>query len=332
MKEKDYVIAQLNSGRPFLGLVDSIKNDYYTIIPDELRYRELRKVDVYKRDILIRLGRDPKPGKVYGVDVSNVYRKSINHDAWGPIHFFTKPDKEVLQRLRLGLDYTAKKLDKAGLLGFTDCFQTEIRVKKGKYAGVYQHKKDNQSLVWYAPECADTQENMNYVIFHEYGHVLRFNGLHRSKARARWQRLFLESIAPVVVSKKVLTSLLDHLIDTADSTELGLGQVLKEYTAEDESLIVSIKALLRWIKQIHHVSPKDLQVLWDAADVNTIKSLWPTSSIDTSELSPVVTEYATKNVEELFAESFALYMNGVKLPKHVTSLLEKSLSEIKKAS
>jgi hypothetical protein len=60
-----------------------------------------------------------------------------------------------------------------------------------------------------------------------------------------------------------------------------------------------------------------------------IEKLWPTDHLDISKLDPLVSEYALKNVEELWAESFALYANKTKLPQKVVTLLEHSLSVIR---
>lgn len=332
MKELDYVVAQMKDSKPFLAQIKEINSDGFVVIPDTLRYRDLRTVEITKRDILVRLGKEPKPGKVYGVDVSNVYRKSILHDVWGSIHFFVKPTKEQMKMLKLALDFTAKKLDKEGLLNYTDRFQTEIRAKKGKYAGMYQHsKEDGKSLVWYAPECAPDQKAMNGIIFHEYGHVLRFHGLTRVKPRARWQRLFQQSVAPVIVSKKWLADLL-AAIKAEGESERSLGSIIKEVQGDDDEAAAYVKALSRWMRQIHHAGPRDLEVLWQARDLATLESLWPSSSIDTSKLKPIISEYATKNVEECWAESFMFRMLGAKLPSHVDSLLDKSLTIIKDGS
>jgi hypothetical protein len=331
MKEKDYLIAEVKGGKPFLAQVKSIGDKTLTVIPDLLRYAEPRTLEITKKDILVRLGEEPKPGKVYGVDVANVYRKSIEHEFWGPIHFFVKPEKDVLDRLRLSLNTCGKKLDKMGLREYTTRFQTEVRAEKGKYAGMYQHRQENKSIVWYAPDKAENQEQMDYIVYHEFGHVLRFNGLHSMKMRARWQKLFQQSITPTVATKKFLTGLWDHVKSNAEA-EQSLGSIIKEYQQEEEETASYLKALSRWFKQVHHISPRDLQVLWEANDLDTIESLWPLSSIDTSKLSPLISDYATKNVEETFAESFAYYMIGKKLPAHVEKLLEKSLSIIKDAA
>lgn len=330
MKEKDYLIAKVKEGKPFLAQVKEISDRTLVVIPDLLRYQEPRTIEITKKDVMVRLGAEPAPGKVYGVDVSNVYRKTFSHEFWGPIHFFVKPDKATIARLKQGLDNTAKKLDKMGLREYTTKFQTEIRAEHGKYAGMYKHQPDNKSIVWFAPGKGETQEQMDYIIYHEFGHVLRFNGLMGVKTRARWQKLFQQSITPTVVTKKFLSGLWDHVRLSADA-EQSFGSVIKEYEKEEEQTEANLKALSRWFRQVHHISPSELKVLWDANDLDTIESLWPLSSIDTSKLSPLISDYATKNVEETFAESFAYYMIGKKLPASVEKLLEKSLSIIKDA-
>jgi hypothetical protein len=331
VKTGDYLIAEVKGGKPFLAQVKEIDEKTLTVTPDHQRYAEERTIEITKKDILVRLGPNPKPGKVYGVDVANVYRKSISQEFWGMLHFFVKPEKEVMNRLKVGLDFTANKLDKMGLREYTTRFQTEIRAPKGKYAGMYLHRPDNKSLVWFAPGKSEDQKTMNYIIFHEFGHVLRFNGLNRVKARAKWQRLFQQSIAPIVVSKKYLGGLLAHVKDSAEA-EASLGSIIKDFQKDEDETAAYLKALSRWFRQVHHVGPRDLQVLWEANDLETIESLWPQSSIDTSKLSPIITEYACKSTEEFFAESFAYYMMGMKLPAHVERLLEKSLTLIKDAA
>jgi hypothetical protein len=332
MQPNDYVIAKMKDSKPFLAQVTEVDvgEGSMKAIPDTLRYREERTIDRHKRDILVRLGKDPKPGTVYGVDVANVYRKSFVHEAWGPVHFFVKPDKSKIKILRTSLDVTAKRLDKLDLLSYMGLFQTEIRAKKGKYAGMYKHHQDNKSLLWYCLDMSDSLEDMNYVMYHEFGHVLRFNGLTRVKPRARWQRLFQQSIAPVVVTKKQLELLKGHMLDAMEtSSEGSLSSIIKDFTGDDDDLIAQVRAFTRWMKQVHHVSAQDLGVLWSAGDKDTIQSIWPGSSIDTSKLKPVMTDYACKSVEELFAESFAYYAWGKKIPQHIEKLLEKSLTIIK---
>jgi hypothetical protein len=60
-----------------------------------------------------------------------------------------------------------------------------------------------------------------------------------------------------------------------------------------------------------------------------VEDLWPEKDVDKNELNPIVSEYACKNPEELFAEAFSFSLVGKKLPKSVGKLLDKTLSYAK---
>jgi hypothetical protein len=91
----EYVIVSGKEAKPYLAQVhDNNENKKtLTVIPDKFRYRGINAVEMPYSGVLVNLGKDPAPGKVYGVDVTNRYRKTIHSDVWGPIHFFVKPDK-----------------------------------------------------------------------------------------------------------------------------------------------------------------------------------------------------------------------------------------------
>lgn len=334
-KKLDYVIAQTKGQtKPFLMQVVQLESDYTVVgMLENNRRTKAQTVMVKPKEILLNLGPNPMPGKVYNIDVSNLYRKSFNHDWWGAVHFYTKLDAAVVKLLRNGLDRTAEILEKHKLAPFVEVFETEIRAKKGKYAGMYVHRpKDNASVVWYAPEwTAGDSKAMDYVILHEFGHVVRFNGLKGAvKLRQKWLRLYQESIKPVVVPAKAHAHLWTALSTAHNNdAELPFGEALKDLSAEDEKNHRALKVILKWIKQVHKVGPKELSLAWSAGDMKYLKSVWPESAIDSSDLTPVISEYATKNMEELFAECFAMYMSKIKLPEAYVDLMEKSLSYAK---
>jgi len=331
MNEKDYIIYQVKDGKPTLARVNSVGKDTIEVLLEKNVHLDRKVTEITKKDIILRLGPTPSPGKVYGCDVSNLYRKSITHDFWGTLHFFVGLPKETLNVFRKSLDHTAKVVEKLGLEDFTDVFTTEIRAKTGKYAGMYKHNGEGSHTVWYAPEWSqNNHEMMEYVILHEFGHVLRYNGLTSTKAQNRWLKLFHQSIKPDLIDHKHLVQLLKGLkAERKADDEVGLIEAFKNLGAEDEEVQHRTKILLRWFKQIHHLSMKDLRTMWEADDIEHLESLWPTVSIDSSKLSPVISEYATKSVEETFAEAFAFYAQKKKLPASIESLMEKSLSIIR---
>lgn len=286
--------------------------------------------DVSAGNVLLNLGPKPRPGKVYGVDTGHIWLKTFEHEFWGPVHVFTRMDAETLNLVRKGLDSTAHIIKKLKLERYVDHIHTELREAKGKWAGMYNHAKEGPSRIWYAPEKAmGSLDAMKNVILHEFGHVLRYNGLTNNGVRASWLKLYNRSVAKNIVDKKTLRTYFQDLsIEYNNDPEMRLNEALKAIGPEEEDQ-KNLRAVLKWFKDIHRLGPKDLEILMSAGQLDHLEKLWPSSSIDVSKLDPLVSEYALKSVEELFAESFALYATGVKLPERVTKLLERSLSIIR---
>lgn len=329
MEKQDYVIAQGKQKAPYLFQVTQVDGKTISGVLEQDRRKKPTPIEISKKDVIVNLGPEPRSGKVYGIDVSNIYRKAFNHDWWGPIYFYVKPDAPTMKVLRTGLDRTAEVLEKKKLTDFVELFSTEIRAKQGKYAGMYHHNPKQGSTVWYAPECSQgSQTTMNYVIFHEFGHAVRYNGLSAAvKLRQKWLRLYQKSIKPIVVPAKALSSVHDQLIEQRQSDDgIGFTEAMRNVASVDEKHAKVVKVLNEWFKKIHHVGAKELGLAWQADDLSYINKLWPTAPIDTSDLNPIISEYATRNVEELFAETFAFYMQKTKLPDEYVELMEESLS------
>jgi hypothetical protein len=326
MKQDQYVIVKLKDDKPVLAQIQRVNADGIVAFVEKDRHLRKQSIRFNKKDVKVNLGLRPFPGRAYGFDLSNLYRKTIEHDFWGNIHFFIELEKPVLNMLKHSLDRTAERVTKLKLAPYTNLFETEIKSKHGKYAGMYIHSKGEErpNMVWFAPECADNQpEVMDNLVYHEFGHVIRFNGIRQNKLRNKWLRLYQRSIAPVKIGKNVLASILNDM-DEYDEQEESFGQVFGALT-EDHGVRIQ-KAILQWFKQTHKVSNKELEIMWRSSKIKDLERLWPDHTVDTHDLKPVVTEYATKNCEELFAESFAFYAQKKKLPSKIEELLETSLS------
>jgi hypothetical protein len=165
-------------------------------------------------------------------------------------------------------------------------------------------------------------------VYHEFGHCVRYNGVTGKKVRLKWLIEYNRSIQPIEISNAQLRTIYKYIESYADA-ETSLAAILREYANEEEENKLYIRGLLRWFQEVHHLGPRDLSVIWDGQDMSVFKELWPTKAIDSSKLSPVMTEYATKNVEELFAETFAFYCQKKKIPPRLTSLMEGSLQYAK---
>lgn len=332
MNKNDYVIAQGKQKSPYLFQVTQVDGKLISGTLEHDRRKKLTPVEVHKRDVLVNLGPEPKPGKVYGIDVSNLYRKAVQHDWWGSIYFYVKPDPETLKVLRKSLDRTAEILDKKKLSPFVELFDTEIRAKTGKYAGMYKHNPKAGNTVWYTPEWAQNSPmTMNYVILHEFGHVVRYNGLSSAvKLRQKWLRLYQKSIKPTVIPSKALEAVHRQLIEQRQADDgVTFQEAMKNVASLDEKYVKPVKVIAEFFKKVHHIGPKELGLAWKAEDLSYISKLWPHTAIDTSDLNPIISEYSAKSVEELFAEAFAFRMQGKELPDQYVELLDESLSYAK---
>lgn len=339
--EKASVSYSLVKAAKVVALVKSAKvvgTKFRGTIESERKGLVVNTVEATNDQVLLNLGSDPDPGKVYGLDLTNRFRRCIEHPFWGNVLLFTRLETETLKLVKASLDRTAKKIEKLGLEHYTSLIDTHLVAKQGKWAGKYYHRppksetEDSAHYVAYAPEfAANDAKIMDYVVFHEFGHVVRYNGVLGKKLRVKWLKEYTRSIADFEITKTELKEVFDFLENCIDQ-EVSLGKVLRDFIAEDESHAPWIKAILRWFKEVHHLSPKDLSVLWDSQDLSSIKELWPTRSIDTSTLAPVVSDYACVNVEELFAEAFAFYCVGKKLPSRITQLVEASIQYAKAVS
>lgn len=281
-------------------------------------------------DVLINLGRTPKPGKVYGFDLSKIYLGSKEHDAFGEIHFFTNPEEKSVNQLWTSLDSLAKKLNKHGLSKLLELPTVyELIPKHGKYAGMYIHSKDtekypNRMQLSVGEKTLETASiaNYTYVGAHELGHVLHFNCLPTfNKHNSNWIELYSDTIKP-------------RTLEAARCLEIGKEVAtteggLKAFWADaEEDMRVDLKLIMKWIREVKSVTSKELDMLL-LADTKTsmkaFKSIWPQVDIQSKELKPLISEYATKNWREAFAEAFAFYMCDKKLPDRVTELVEKSI-------
>lgn len=324
VNENDYVICKdpQNPKRNYMMKVVRVGDEKIGGILEHDRHLKEEKMVSLKTLVVANLGQAPAPGKYAGVDARDIYRKTLNHDAWGKIHFFVKPSKPLRKALARSLDKTAEKLTKIGFEHLFNNVCNEVRAPHGKYAGYYKHGgkgKPNRLALCLKEEHAEQMDN---VLYHECGHVIRFNYIKNPRLRAKWLWLFDTSVPTEKVKK------FDRMFN---SIEKAQPETLKEYAAqlEDEDHQRTLKTVVRYLRQVHRVSAKDVNVLLEAGKYDQLQELWPTGEIDVSGLAPIVSDYATKNVEELFAESFAFYMTKKKLPKDVLHLLEKSLSYAK---
>jgi len=312
---------------PFLFKVNHIsKSIVYGTLEKNSHIPQMRSsIEIPVKDVLINLGSNPHPGRVYGVDTSLLYRGRKVNDYFGPVYWFYKPDSDVGKDLNDSLDKVFKTL-KQNRLDFivdtTTCIWEALPFNGEKYAGMYIRSKNTErrpNRFQIRPEIMPST-SYPYVIFHELGHHLHFEYVTGTKLNASWVRLYNTSIKQKLIKKEQSVELMDRL---TGQTEL-LPSDFKTDLGEEDTY--AYRMILRNISKQHSLSVRELDLLFEAGYLDDIREVWPIKGLSEKDLAPIISEYACKNVKELFAESFAFYMTKKKLPTSVVSLLEKSIS------
>ena len=281
-------------------------------------------VEVVPRDVLLNLGPDPRPGKVYGVDILRPVG-SKDSDDFGRITFFYKPSKDVGANLMDAFSKVAKIFKRQRLDFAIGEGVWEVMAPQGSKAGMYKRSKKpdlNPHRFLIHPELLPATE-YPYVISHELAHHLHSEFMNNPKLNAAWIRLFNTSIKPTSISKEKSLELLKAM-ENHDGPPSTLGSTL----SDDDTR--AFRMILRVIQVYRSVSVKELDTLAESDDLDEIRDLWPKRAIPQRELEPVVSQYATKNYRELVAEAISFYLTGKKLPKEVTALVERSLTYARK--
>jgi hypothetical protein len=283
-------------------------------------------VSFKKKQIVLNLGVKPPVGSVFGFNVGSYYRGKKSHPDFGDVHFFVDLKEEEKLSLRKSLDRAASLLQEKDL-GFVlnDNLVLNICPKKGKYAGWYNHSSgpDGQNEIYVSladinsPEAVAKKQYL-YVLVHELGHALHFNFVRDSqKLEAKWIELYNQSIGMRKVEAKECRAFLKSFLQAETDFQSWMSSFEED---EDKA---KLRLILKWVREVKSLSTREL--LFMIQDGQDLVDVWPNVDVCSKDLKPLVTEYACKNYKELFAESFALHMLGVKLPGSVLVLMEKSI-------
>jgi hypothetical protein len=333
VQEKDYVVVKTsNSDTISLARVNNIAGNvlHCNLMKDSHIIGLRKEIEVPRKHVVAVIDPDdPRPGRVFGCDTSEIYRGKKSHPEVGPLYFFYKPAPEVGEKIVKAFDKSVKILANAGLDFIIDPSKAvwEIHPFNGeKYCGMYKRSRKpekNPHRFIIKPEMMPATE-WTYVVMHEYAHHLHSEFVTSRKLNGSWVKLYNTSILVKDVDAKQCRRILDNLLAQEAQPSDFKGQL-------DEGDALAFKWILKVIRTQHKLSIKELDTLFAAEFFDDIQDVWP-EKVTMNDLNPLVTEYATKNYRELFAESFAYYMTGKSLPKAVTALLEKSISYAKSNS
>ena len=313
----EYIVVALTPAKNVLARVvkvDKDKKKYQAVLEKDAIDGQAAPFDFNPKEIVASLGRAPKPGSVYGVSVEPL-RERIDHSFWGEIRIFAELDGHQRKNLRISLKQVKEKLQKLRMPQLP--LITEIRAQKGSMLGYYKHKPKSEFDILCA-KVDDTVSEMDYIVSHEYAHGIWFRHM-TPKQRMSWVRMYHDALTLNDVAPKELKSILEDLKQNGD---------LRSYWQEcDEETQNILKAVFRHIKQVHAIDRKHFELALMVGD--DISVYWP-KSVELSEKNILLTEYARKSPEELFAEAFALQFSGKKLPSKIHDLLDKHMRTLVK--
>ena len=289
--------------------------------------------------ILANLGKDPAPGVVYGTDLSARYLGTKRVDDTITFHVFHRPAKDQLEAFFAGFARVRRRLEKEriGHLLFENV-SFELRPKKGGHSGYFKYAPRDPVPIHIA-YCLDYlgEYKPDYLVLHEFGHLIEWKLREYKSLWAAWQAVHAASIFPEHVPPEKCQMLLRTLLATRDAAgqsdvpSKGTTPTIKAWRAElEEEDRPHASAVLRWIAQHRKVRPPELQNLLTLNKDKLVQAIWPNEAIETKHsIKPVLSEYATENVSETFAEAFALSFTGTKIPEPIQKLLDKTLTTLR---
>ena len=312
MNVNDYVILDITGGKKDLAKIVAKKGERLKVVLEKDLASDVdQKYEFTSEAVFAVLGPNPKPGSVYGVKVEPL---RSTHDAgfFGTLSVFANFNSKQLAFFEKAMSSVEDKLYKMKLPELP--FNTELRAPQGKYAGMYKYSpsKDCDTMIVRPDE---NLQNLDYILSHEYAHGIWYNCM-TPKMHLAWLRKYQTAVAVESADDRVLKEML------AEVKSNGLSDYAK---GADPDVVALLRAVMRHIKQVHSIDRKHLELMLMLDE--PIDDLWPTF-VEVSTKEVLLTDYAKKSVEELFAESFAYHFIGKKIPKSLAELLEKCLTKL----
>lgn len=325
MKKNDYLVCKMHNAlgdKPHYFLARAIKpaNSGKGLIVslEKDKHWSPKRIEVELSSIVLNLGKEPEAGMVYGQDLEHIYRGAIEVPYGILVHKFSAFEESVDDQIKTAFTKAFKILKSAGLLGMTQLpMLYEVKQKTSKYAGFFKARKD-MSVITLCTHDLQTTEINSYVLLHEIAHALDHFLLNSKELRARWVKLYMQSVKSTTVTLEEARAMWKPF---TESTSVGHWKS----AFEDDAEKAKTNLIVRMIKQAHGITARDINALMDAEEFDVLKPLWPREALHSTEFNPLITEYATRNVKETLAEAVALYLTDTKLPKVVVRLVEDTI-------
>lgn len=315
IKTGDYVVLNLVLGKKILAKCISASPDgkKYKAVIESNADKEEPPVEFKAKEVVANLGHSPNTGSVYGLKIEPV-RERMDHPFWGHIaihHPLTDDQRSALRKALQGIQTKLKALN-APKLPLT----VEIRTQVGAMCGFYRYKPkaDTDTL---CIKLDDDMSDLEYRAAHEYAHGIWYRNF-TPKMKMAWIKLYHTAVSVSTYSDKDLKQLLADIKTNGD---------VRGFAKENPDNGLVLRAIFRHMKQTHSMDRSHFEMAMMLDE--EIDQYWPTA-IELGEKQMLLTKYAEKSPEELWAETYALKFIGKKLPKAIGDLLDLCLRRLSK--
>ena len=317
VEQDDYIIVQIGKKNKLAFAHSPKRNTAY--LEESLNTNEPVAIEYDANTLIANLGKDPKPGKVFGVEIMP-HLGEIDTPI-GPMHFYRKCSDAEKEAIRIGVKKAHKKITDLDLEKVFPISRIEVHNPKGKWAGTYSvsfKTGEAVDLIKLFPKIVEDQIYNQYIFIHEIGHALWYRFV-PEKIRALW----LEQYNTMTKVSKAKKSDMESLCQSLVNSQMSIREFQRDLEEDELALF---KEALSYLKKVHKMTPEDANVLLNQ-NSKVLAEIWPTSASfsNTDSVTALMGEYAGTNVQEMFAEAFALSLTGKSIPKTVQKLLDKTL-------
>ncbi len=324
IQKNDYVVVLIGT-RKMLVEVTSIGSKGLHGVIENLKHDNPEHIDFLEKNIIAWLGPRPVTGSAYGVSIEPYWR-TIDHSLWGPVRLYSRISKATWKAVNSGLVRAYKALDAKGLTGFIESsnLAIEVRPSRGKNLGMYYHstfKGEPADRMLFRLQEHDHPELYKEVILHEAGHGVYYRLL-TPEQRLAWLKIHIkyctfkkhDSAAIIKLGKKFLLSAKTPSIFASELDE-DQGELFR----------------IAYREMLHNYRLKNADIidLLEFGKQEEIRRMWPNKTIEYSEFEELIGDYATKNPQELHAETFRLIFTKTKIPAFLKETMLKQLSAVK---
>lgn len=265
------------------------------------------------KEVVANLGNSPTPGSAYNVKVEPL-REHLEAKWFDEVKVYHPLNDKRRARMKGYMQDFTKKLEKKRLPEIPTTL--ELRTQSGTMMGFYKYRPKAETDLM-CIKLDDELSDMEYRFAHEYAHGLWYRHF-TAQMRMAWINLFHSAVAVTAYTNKELKNLLDDLKTNGD---------LRAFMKDNPDDLPVLRAILKHIKVTHAMERSHFELAMTLGQ--DIDQYWP-SAVELGEKNQLVSKYAMKSPEELWAESFSLQFIGKKLPSKIEVLRDKCMARLTK--